>query len=92
MTQKLDTDIAKEWQLSVRNGDLQKIDTLLNFLERATALEASQRTSTISTKPREKPHNQAQSYQAAAFKCDFCAKNHHLFMLKNSGSGGAGKA
>ena len=36
--------------------------------------------STFSSKPREKPHNhQAQSYQAAALKCDFCAENHKMF-------------
>ena len=80
LSEKLDSETAKEWQLTNVDGKMKTMDDLREFLERrARALEASTRSpemkrETLSSKYidiKNKSQNY-QSYQSTSMICSFC--------------------
>ena len=88
LSEKLDSETAKEWQLTNVDGKLQSMDSLRKFLElRARALEASGGTSEQKREPmkenrngNEKPDDAFQSYQSTSVSCAFFKQSLRIYV------------
>ena len=87
LSEKLDNETAKEWQLTNVDGKMKTMDDLRQFLERrARALEASIRQPEMKREAlgnkdidiRNKSEH-CQSYQSTSMICSFCKQSHRIY-------------
>ena len=87
LSEKLDSETAKEWQLTNVDGKMKTMDDLRQFLERrARALEASTRSPEMKREAlgskdidiKNKSENY-QSYQSTSMICSFCKQSHRIY-------------
>ena len=85
LSEKLDDETRRQWEISSPGRDLQTYRQLYEFLDtRCRALEASnlKLSSTCSSltrfKPRDKPRTEAHSYQATVGICSCCKEDHRI--------------
>ena len=83
LSEKLDSETAREWQLSNAYGKLQSMEQLRKFLERrARALGASGRsleTTRELTREKRAERETCQSYQSNSMSCPVCKKAHRIY-------------
>ena len=86
LSEKLDCETAKEWQLTNVDGKMKTMDDLKHFLERrARALGASIRPAevqreTLGNKNVDiKKSEHYRSYQSNSIICSFCKQSHRIY-------------
>ena len=88
LSETLDCETAKKWQLTNVDGKMKTMDDLKHFLERrARALEASIRPAevereTLGNKNVDNIKNKSehyQSYQSNSIICSFCKQSHRIY-------------
>ena len=80
LSEKLDSETPREWQLSNADGKLQSMEELRKFLEcRARALEASGRSLETTRELTERAERETcQSYQSNSMSCPVCCVERHI--------------